>query len=507
MFKFLTLFLAIASPLAPFAAAAEKAPLNVVLIYVDDLGYGDVSCNGGAIPTPNIDRLAREGLRFTDAHSSAATCTPARFALLTGRYAFRQKGTGILPGDANLIIRRDTATLPKLFQSAGYKTAVVGKWHLGLGEGPIDWNGEIKPGPEQVGFDYHYIIPATGDRVPCAYVEQNRVVGLEANDPIKVSYGKRIDDGPSGKERPDSLKQRWSHGHDQTIVNGVSRIGWMTGGKAARWVDEDMADVITRSAVEYIEERAAKKERFFLYFATHDIHVPRVPHSRFAGKSGHGPRGDALLQLDWSVSELMAALDKRGIAEDTLVIFASDNGPVLDDGYVDRANELLGKHDPNGPYRAGKGSLYEAGTRTPFFVRWPARVKAGETDALFGQIDLAASLAKLIDSPIPTGGCPDSRDELGALLGEDEVGRPHLVLEANGLSLRIGPWKYVTPGRVRAGLNPGKQRMVAEPGELYNLANDAGEQRDLAAQEPERLREMAALLKKIRAEPDGDIRK
>jgi arylsulfatase A-like enzyme len=508
MGKFSIFFLLLmAGPLAELGAAAEKSPVNVLLIYADDLGFGDVSCNGGAIPTPNVDRLAREGLRFTDAHASAATCTPSRFALLTGQYAFRQQGTGILPGDAKLIIRRDTVTLPELFQAAGYETAVVGKWHLGLGDGAIDWNGPITPGPEQLGFDYHYIIAATGDRVPCVYVEQNRVVGLEESDPIAVSYGKRIDEGSSGKERPESLKQRWSHGHDQTIVNGVSRIGWMTGGERARWVDEDMADVLTRKGVEFIESHAKERESagFFLFFATHDIHVPRVPHARFAGKSGHGPRGDAILQLDWSVGELLAALDKHGMADDTLVIFASDNGPVLDDGYVDQANELLGKHDPNGPYRAGKYSLYEGATRTPFIVRWPARVNGGEmTDALFGQVDLAASLAKLIDSPISKGECRDSRDELDALLGDDRSGRQHLVHEASRLALRVGAWKFVPPGRVRDSLNPGRQRAVAEPGELYNLAGDPGERRDLAAQEPERLKEMAALLSEIRRNPDGD---
>jgi arylsulfatase A-like enzyme len=508
MFKFLSCFLVIAGLGSEAAAGGEKAPLNVVLIYADDLGFGDVSCNGGAIPTPNIDRLAREGLRFTDAHSSSATCTPSRFALLTGQYAFRQQGTGVLPGDANLIIREDTATLPELFQAAAYETAVVGKWHLGLGDGPVDWNGQIKPGPEQVGFGYHYIIAATGDRVPCVYVEQNRVVGGDANDPIAVSYGERIDDGPSGRERPESLKQRWSHGHDQTIVNRISRIGWMTGGIAARWVDEDMADVLTRKAVEYIGAQSVpEKTGFLLFFSTHDIHVPRVPHARFAGKSGHGPRGDTILQLDWSVGELLAALDKHRIADDTLVIFASDNGPVLDDGYVDEANELLGKHDPNGPYRAGKYSLYEGATRTPFMVRWPARVKAGETTgALFGQIDLAASLAKLIDSPIPQGGCGDSRDELDVLLGDDPAGRSHLVHEAGRLALRVGQWKFVPPGRVRASLNPARPRMVAEPGELYHLADDPGEQRDLAKQNPERLKEMAALLAKIRTDPNTNIR-
>ncbi|HEX6961452.1 MAG TPA: arylsulfatase [Lacipirellula sp.] len=505
MIKFLPVFAAAVMTTAG-VAAAEPRP-NVVLIYADDLGFGDVSANGGSIATPNIDRLAREGLRFTDAHSSAATCTPSRFALLTGQYAFRQKGTGILPGDANLIIRDKARTLPELFQAVGYDTAVVGKWHLGLGDSPIDWNSEIKPGPEQVGFDYHFIIPATGDRTPCVYVEQNRVVGLDPDDPIKVSYGKRIDDRPSGRERRKQLKQQWSHGHDQTIVNGVSRIGWMTGGESALWVDEDMADVITRKAIDYIDEQAGDKNDFFLFFSTHDIHVPRVPHPRFAGKSGHGPRGDAILEFDWSVGELLDALEKHGLADDTLVILASDNGPVLDDGYRDQANELLGEHDPNGPYRSGKSSHYEGGTRTPFIVRWPARVKAGETTgALFGQIDLAASMARLIGSPISAGECPDSRDELDALLGEDSTGRPHLVHEARRQSLRVANWKFIPPGPTRDGLNPPQHHKVEAPGELYDLASDIGEMTNLAQQHPERLQEMAALLEQIRSMPDGDAR-
>ncbi|MBA3485068.1 MAG: arylsulfatase [Pirellulales bacterium] len=492
---------------AVFAAAgaaahgAERIP-NIVLIYADDLGFGDVSCNGGSIDTLHIDRLAREGLRFTDAHSSAATCTPSRLALLTGQYAFRQRGTGILPGDANLIISPETMTLPKLLEGVAYETGVVGKWHLGLGHGPVDWNGDVKSGLDKIGFGYHFLIAATGDRVPCVYVENDRVVGAEADDRIAVSYGERIDREPSGAERPDLLKQRWSHGHDQSIVNGVSRIGWMTGGERARWVDEDMADVITRKAVEFIDQRA--KSNFFLFFSTHDIHVPRVPHARFAGKSGRGPRGDAVLQLDWCVGEIMAALEKHGIADDTLVIFTSDNGPVLDDGYRDQANKLLGDHDPNGPYRAGKYSLYEGGTRVPMMVRWPARVKAGETtDALFGQVDLPASLAKLVvEMPLNAGDCGDSRDELDTLLGEDAVGRPHLVHEAGGHALRMGAWKFIPPGKTRDSLNPGRPKQVVERGELYNLEIDPGEANDLAATEPERLKEMAEVLATIESAPD-----
>jgi arylsulfatase A-like enzyme len=470
MFRVSLNFAAFVISVAVAGADAAGGP-NVVLIYADDLGFGDISCNGGSVATPNIDRLAREGLRFTDAHSSAATCTPSRFALLTGQYAFRQKGTGILPGDAKLIIHEATETLPELFQAAAYDTAVVGKWHLGLGDGAVNWNGEIKPGPEQTGLGYHFLVAATGDRTPCVYIEQNRVVGLDPADPIEVSYRERIDKGPSGNERPDLLKQRWSHGHDQTIVNGISRIGWMTGGESARWIDEDMADVLTHKAVDFIERCAEQKSEFFLFFSTHDIHVPRVPHARFAGKSGRGPRGDVILQLDWCVGELMATLDKLGLAEDTLVIFTSDNGPVLDDGYQDEANERLGDHDANGPYRAGKYSLYEGGTRVPFLVRWPGRVPAGATsEALYGQVDLAASLAALIDSAISRGQCQDSRDELDALLGDDRVGRPHLVHEAGRLALRVGRWKFVPPGRTRQCCRAGRtvqsrerSRRVGEP--------------------------------------------
>jgi arylsulfatase A-like enzyme len=480
-------------------AVAEAPRPNIVLIYADDLGYGDVSCNGGAIATPNIDRLAREGLRFTDAHSSAATCTPSRFALLTGRYAFRQKGTGILPGDANLIIKPGTVTLPLLMKLAGYSTAAVGKWHLGLGAGPVNWNGEIRPGPREVGFDYHFIMPATGDRVPCVYMEQGRVVDLDVADPIAVSYAERIDTSPSGKEQPEALKVRWSHGHDQTIVNGISRIGWMTGGQRARWVDEDMADVLTRKATGFVQEH--KGEPFFLYLATHDIHVPRVPHSRFVGKSGAGPRGDAIVQLDWCVGEVLATLDRLALADNTLVIFASDNGPVLDDGYRDGANKRLGRHDPNGPYRAGKYSKFEGGTRTPLVVRWPKHVPAGAaTGALFGQIDLAASLAKLVGAKMPAGACADSRDELDTLLGEDLVGRTELLHEQGSLALRVADWKYVSPGSTRDGLNPGDGKEVSPPGLLFDVKRDPGEEHDLSAEEPQRLTEMKKRLEAIKNE-------
>jgi hypothetical protein len=230
--------------LATAADSAHKP--NIVLIYADDVGYGDLGCYGASrIRTPNLDRLAARGLRFTDGHAASATCTPSRYALMTGEYPWRRKGTGVLPGDAALIIEPARPTLPAVLRKAGYATGCVGKWHLGLGTGKIDWNGEIAPGPLEVGFGSSFVIPATGDRVTCVYVEGHRVFGLDPKDPIQVSYGAKVGDEATGRDHPELLKMGLSHGHDFTIVNGISRIGYMTGGKSARWLDEDMADVLT----------------------------------------------------------------------------------------------------------------------------------------------------------------------------------------------------------------------------------------------------------------------
>lgn len=491
-------------PIAALQAAtiAAERP-NIVLIYADDVGYGDVSFNAQqTLVTPNIDRIALEGMRYTDAHCSAATCTPSRFALLTGTYAFRQQGTGVAPGDASLIIHPDCVTLPDLLQSAGYRTGVVGKWHLGLGQGDLDWNGEIAPGPNQLGFDYHFLIPATGDRVPCVYVEQSRVVDLDPADPIQVSYAQRIDPSPSGAEQPQDLKQQLTHGHDQTIVNGISRIGWMTGGHQARWIDEDMADVITHKALSFLDE--SHEQPFFLYFSTHDIHVPRVPHSRFVGKSGLGYRGDAMLQLDWCVGQVLDKLDALGLSDNTLVIFTSDNGPVLDDGYADQANEQLGSHRPSADLRGGKYSLFEGGTRVPLAVRWPGHIAAGNTsEALLGQIDLARTLASLVGAEVPEGACADSRDQLACWLGEQTSGgRPHLIHEAGRMALRVGNWKYIPAGKVRERLGPWVMTSIAPPGSLYDLSKLRNESRDVAAEHPEQLELMQQLYASLLKHPD-----
>lgn len=485
----------------PLGQAAERP--NIVMIYADDVGYGDVSCNGQTtLLTPNIDRIAREGLRHTDAHCSAATCTPSRFAMLTGTYAFRQKGTGIARGNANLIIHPETTTLPDLLKSAGYRTGAVGKWHLGLGMGEVDWNGVISPGPNEPGFDYHFLIPATGDRVPCVYVEQSRVVDLDPADPIEVSYDQRIDHSPSGAEQPESLKQQLTHGHDQTIVNGISRIGWMTGGHQARWIDEDMADVITHKALEFLEQ--SQQQPFFLYFATQDIHVPRVPHSRFVGKSGLGNRGDAMLQLDWCVGQILEKLDALGLSDNTLVIFTSDNGPVLDDGYADQANELLGDHRPNGDLRGGKYSAFEGGTRVPLVLRWPGRIAPGTTsEALVGQVDLARTLASLVDAQVPLGACGDSRDQLSWWLGDETSGgRPHLIHEAGSLALRAGSWKYIPAGKTREKLGPWEMVTVEPPGALFDLSQGSAEKLDVSQQQPQQMTFMRQLREQVLQHPD-----
>jgi arylsulfatase A-like enzyme len=477
---------------------ATRKP-NIVVIYADDVGWGDLSCYGGTgVRTTNLDRLAASGLRFTDAHSSAATCTPSRYSLLTGEYSFRKKSAKVLPGDAPLLIETSRKTLPAMLRAEGYRTGAVGKWHLGLGQGEVDWNGEIKPGPLEIGFDYSFVIPATGDRVPCVYVENHRVVGLDRKDPIRVSFDKPVGDEPTGRDQPDKLALHPSHGHDFTIVNGISRIGYMSGGKSARWVDEDMADTIVGKATAFIDREKSKP--FFLYFNTHDIHVPRTPHKRFAGTTSMGARGDVIAELDWTVGEIMAALDRNGLTENTLLLFTSDNGPVLDDGYRDAAAEKVGGHKPAGPFRGGKYSNFEAGTRVPLIARWPQQIKPGVSSALISQVDFTASVASLTKHRLNASDAPDSQDVLAALLGQSSTGRNHLVEQGGALSLREGQWKLIEPtSGPKLNKNTNIELGNDSAPQLYDLGNDPGETRNLAAKEPERVKRMQAKLNEIRA--------
>lgn len=479
---------------------------NIVIIYADDLGYGDVSCYGATkVSTPNIDLVARKGLLFTNAHCTAATSTPSRYSLLTGEYAWRKQGTGVATGDATAIIAPGRTTLATVLKDAGYFTGVVGKWHLGLGSGAgADWNGEIKPGPMDIGFDYNFLIPATGDRVPCVFVENRRVVNLDPGDPIKVSFKDPILVEPTGKEHPELLKMHPSHGHDMTIVNGISRIGYMSGGKSALWVDEDIADIITGKAKKFIEDN--KEKPFFLYFSTHDIHVPRVPNQRFVGKSGMGPRGDAILEFDWSVGEIVKTIENLNLSRNTLIIVTSDNGPVVDDGYKDEAVEKLNGHTPAGPLRGGKYSSFDGGTRVAFIVRWDGKVKPGTSDALVSQIDFISSFASLTGQSLLSDAAPDSFNQIDALLGKSKSGREWVLEHAsNRLSIIKGQWKFIEPGPgPKLNVNTNTETGNDTVPQLYNLGNDLGEKTNIANDNPLIVKELTDLIQKFRA--DGRTR-
>ncbi|UCS95471.1 arylsulfatase [Echinicola marina] len=475
---------------------------NVLLIYTDDVGYGDIAVYGGKVPTPHIDKLAEDGLLFTNAYATAATCTPSRYSLLTGEYAWRAKGRGVAPGDASALIKPGMETLPSVMQSAGYRTAVIGKWHLGLGgeEGP-DWNGALKPGPLEIGFDYSFIIPATGDRVPTVFVEDHHVVGLDPNDPIEVSYRKKIGDRPTGKEHPEQLKMMWSHGHNHTIVNGVSRIGYMSGGESALWRDEDFAQTFVDKAASFITEESEKP--FFMYFSTHDIHVPRIANEQFQGTTGLGPRGDVIAQLDWTVGELMKLLKANGMEENTMVIFSSDNGPVLDDGYEDEAREKLGDHQPWGTLSGGKYSALEAGTRVPFIVKWPKGIKAGTiSNALFSQVDMLGSMAAHFKVAYNQEQAVDTQDAWESLVGNDQDGRYALVQEAlfsNLAYVRQDGYKFI-PGNKGPKMVPWGPKIetgFSKEDQLFDLKLDTKEKMDLSKAKPEVLKEMKNELESI----------
>lgn len=488
--------LLLATILLPAVHAADVSKPNVVIIYGDDVGYADVGAYGSKlIPTPHIDKLATEGLRFTDGHCTAATCSPSRFSMLTGIYGFRN-GVSILPPNAPLSIPTDILTLPGMFKRAGYDTAVIGKWHLGLGKkgAPTDWNGDVKPGPLEIGFDYSFLLPSTNDRVPCVYLENHRVVNLDPSDPLyvgKAPKGHTSTIYPDAREDPSAMTYyKSTHGHNHTVINGIGRIGTMVGGKAALWNDETMADEFVDQARKYLAKR--KNKPFFLYFASQDIHVPRAPHPRFQGMTKLGYRGDAMVQFDWAVGAIMEALEKEGLSENTIVIFSSDNGPVYDDGYDDgtkvktSTKEMDQGHDGSGPYRGGKYQIYEGGTRVPFIIRWPKGIKPGVSNALVSQIDFLASFAELVGAPLANDEAPDSRNTLDALLGKDPEGLPFMLQEAQKLvAIRKGPWKYIPRPQGKS--------------ELYNLDRDIGEQTNIASEHPELIKELEAKIKTLRA--------
>lgn len=507
---------------------------NIIIIYADDVGYGDIGAYGAKhLETPNIDRLSREGIRFTNAYATSAMCTPSRYSLLTGRYAFRHESAGILSAEDPLIIEPGMTTLPSMLQSAGYKTSIVGKWHLGLGseDEPINWSGKIIPGPLETGFDESFILPVTNDRVPTVFVEGHQVYGLNAaDDSLRVAYPEEghhdyqeqqfgeekagrsqvpqplVGDLPSGHTHPEQLRYPADAQHSGTIVNGVSRIGYQAGGQSAWWDDEQMSSVFLERSKRFVTEN--QDNPFFLFLSMPENHVPRIPNSNFEGSSPTGLRGDAVHELDWVVGQVISKLEELGIRDETMIIFTSDNGPVFYDGYEDGALEDHNGHDPSGPFRGGKYIAYEGGTRMPTIVSWPDRIKSGtESNALISQVDLLASLSELVGVEIFDGDQLDSENILPALLGESTAGRELLVQQSSdGLALRQGSWKYIEAAERSDWAynrhNLGDTPLNVEPLDsieyLFNLEDDMEERKNLAEEYPEKLKEMRSLMKDIK---------
>lgn len=491
------------------ATAADQASRrpNVIILMADDLGYGDLGCYGATlVNTPHTDSIAARGVRFTQCHASASTSTPSRYGLLTGEYPWRREGTGVAAGNAAAIITPDRFTMADMFQQAGYKTGAFGKWHLGLGSqtGEQDWNGKLDHTPRDIGFDYHYIQAATADRVPCVYLEQDTVANYDPSAPIEVSYKANFDGEPTGKDSPERLKLLYTHGHDMSIVDSISRIGYMRGGGKALWRDENIADSIVEHSRRFILENAGQP--FFMYLCTNDVHVPRWPHQRFRGQNPMGLRGDAIASFDWTVGQVTAALAEAGVADNTILIITSDNGPVLDDGYLDQAVELVGTHQPTGGRRGDKYSVYEGGTMVPMIVYWPEKMKGNGMvdDSLMSHIDLFRSLAQVAGGDIPEGAAPDSRRMPGAFLGNG--GEAEWIAELstfNTVSIRTPRWKFI-PATKRNGRLTwpaiGHDGQIIDTGErleeqLFDMVADPFETTNVADQHPEVVAQMREWIK------------
>jgi len=459
-------------------------PPNIIVILADDVGWGDAGCYGATkVKTPNIDRLACEGQRFEDGHASAAVCTPTRYSLITGQYSWRMDGSGlnkgVSNGDSTLLIPTGMTTAPGLLKQAGYKTALIGKWHLGFGLTKPNYNEELRPGPLEIGFQEYFGIPATNDRIPTVFVRDHRVVGLDPKDPIQYSY-----DEAEAKEQGMSA-----------FAAGRNRIGWSKGGKSAWWKDTEIADTHTRESIRFIEQH--KEEKFFLLFAPHNVHAPAIPHPRFVGGSGLGNRADMLQELDASIGEILQTLDRLNLTKDTLIIYSSDNGAYVNDE---------DGHKPTGPYRGKKSQLWEGGHRVPFIVRWPARIQPGVSADLVSTIDIPATICAAADIALPEKSLPDSFNLLPAMLGEKSATkRGHLVLMSGSgdLAIRSGDLKYMPDLALADGWYGGKKKKANAPERpaLFDLATDPGEKKNLLQEKPAAAKRLADLLAKAKSSP------
>lgn len=468
---------------APIHAAEErKGPPNLLVILADDVGWGDAAWYGASrIKTPNIDRLCAEGRMFENGHASASVCTPTRYSLLTGQYSWRRQGRGLDEGVTNsespLLIPTDMPTLPSLLKSAGYRTAVIGKWHLGFGTRKPDFNQELRPGPLEIGFDSFLGIPSTNDRVPTVLVRDHRVQGLKDGDPILYTHDEA--------EAKRLGMNAWAAGRN--------RIGWAKGGKSAWWKDAELAADLTRESLAFIERNQDKP--FFLLFTPPLAHPPFTPNPRFAGASGLSARADALLELDACIGEILGVLDRLNLTRDTLVVYTSDNGSHIteDNG-----------HRPNGHFRGNKSQLWEGGLRVPLVVRWPARIKPGISTDLASTLDVPATLCAAANVTLPDQALPDSFNLLPSLVGEASApARDHLVVMGGNGALAIisGSLKYIPDLAVATGWETGYKAKPTDPDRpgLLDLGKDAGEKANLLPGREADAKRLAELLAKVKA--------
>ncbi len=491
--------------LAALAFAAPEQP-NVVLVFADDLGYGDLGCYGATrVKTPNIDKLATEGRRFTDAHSASAVCTPSRYGLLTGEYPVRGNGGKGIWGPCGhfqpLLIDTNKLTLAQLFKNKGYATAAIGKWHLGFGTGKTDWNKPLRPGPLELGFDYYFGVPKVNSGYPYVYVENHGIVGYDPNDPVVFNppFSETTTYGPeAGNKSP-------------------NRVG---GAKKAHalYDDEKTGALLTEKAVEWITQNREKP--FFLYFPTTNIHHPFTPGPQFKGSSQAGLYGDFIQEFDGMVGELVKCLEQNGLADNTLIIVTSDNGGMFNTGGQDA---FAAGHRQNGDLLGFKFGVWEGGHRIPFIAKWPGKITPGTVSSqLISGVDMLATCAAITGQTVEKKQLADSINVLPALVGDPAAPlRETLVLCPNKpthLSVRKGRWVYIPAqgaggfngkpgvhaaggpacasfvGNVNSDIENGKIKKNAPPAQLYDLVKDVNQTQNVYNQFPEVVQEMEALL-------------
>jgi arylsulfatase A len=486
---------------------AADTPPNVVLIFADDLGYGDLGCYGATkVQTPNIDKLAAEGRRFTDAHSASAVCTPSRYGLLTGEYPVRRSIWGPAPETAPLLVDTEKLTIADVFKNSGYNTAGFGKWHLGFGEGTNQWKQPLRPGPLDLGFDYFFSVPLVNSAPPYVFVENDRVFGETADDPL-VFLGRNTSEATTPIT-------------PLTEEHGVRVPNSFGGALAAHKLYNDftVGTTLVERSTKWIREQADKP--FFIYLSTTNIHHPFTPAPRFQDTSQCGLYGDFIHELDWMVGEVMTTLKEKGVADNTLVILTSDNGGMFNHGGQEAFS--MG-HRNNGDLLGFKFGVWEGGHRVPFIARWPGKIKPGTTSTqLISGVDMLATFAALTNQTLSKAQLADSVNVLPAMTGEPESPlRDVLILcphKPTHLAVRKGKWVYIGAqgeggfnggpgshaaggpvcasfvGKVNSDIENGKIKKDAPPAQLYDLDADVKQTRNLYNEYPEIVKEMSELL-------------